>query len=161
MHILLRENNFSCANMDSLAWLGLRFWHRFQTLTTSSVSLFIWDKYWPFVGSFSPWITFVYSCKYIFQYHFGEKHPGTSRPTGSSTCETGVWSMGSWPPPASGLCFLQKSVSVQASYGFGQALDTLFWTCFYGSAQKQSWGHPVTPHSSICILLSGNKTSMK
>ena len=95
--------------MDSLAWLGLCFWHRFQALTTSSVSLIIWDKYWPFLGSFSSWITFVNSCKYIFQYHFREQHPGTSRPTGSSTCEMGVCSMGSWPPCASGLCFLQKS----------------------------------------------------
>lgn len=109
---MLQENNFSCANMDSLAWLGLRFWHWFQALTTSSVSLFIWDKHRPFLGSFSPWLTFVYSHNYIFQYRFSERHPGTSRPTGSSTCEMGVWSMGSWPPCASGFSFLQKSFSL-------------------------------------------------
>lgn len=112
MHTLLQENNFSCANMDSLAWLGLHFWHRFQALTTSSVSRFIWDKYWPFLGSFSPWITFVYSCEYIFRHHSRKLHPGTSRPMFSSTGETGVWSTGYWPPCPNGLCSVQKWFSI-------------------------------------------------
>lgn len=104
---------FSCANTDSLAWLGLHFWQRFQALTTFLVSLFIWDKYWPFLVPFSSWITFLYSCKYIFSTIFSFWHLIYAFLV---TCETRDRSRGSWPSSAGNLCFLQKSFSLSQDF---------------------------------------------